>query len=93
MNYLMVNYLLKLKALVTQSCLTLCNPIDCSSPGSTVHGIFQARILEWVASSFSRECTQLRDLPDPVIEPGSPALQADALPSEPPLHSSPMLVK
>ena len=34
---------------VTQSCLTLCNPMDCSLPGSSVHGIFQARVLEWVA--------------------------------------------
>ena len=38
---------------VTQSCPTLCNPIDCSLPGSSVHGIFQARILQWVATSFS----------------------------------------
>ena len=37
-----------------QSCLTLCNPMECSSPGSSVHGILQARILEWVAISFSR---------------------------------------
>ena len=37
-----------------QSCLTLCDPMDCSSPGSSVHGILQARILEWVATSFSR---------------------------------------
>ena len=62
---------------VNQSCPTLCNPVDCSLPGSSVHGILQARILEWVAISFSR------DLPNPGIEPGSPALQADALPSEP----------
>ena len=39
---------------VTQSCATLCDPMDCSLPGSSVHGIFQARILEWVAISFSR---------------------------------------
>ena len=39
---------------VTQSCLTLCDPMDCSSPGSSVHGILQARILELVAISFSR---------------------------------------
>ena len=39
---------------VTQSCPTLCDPMDCSLPGSSVHGIFQARILEWVAISFSR---------------------------------------
>ena len=40
---------------VTQSCLTLCDAMDSSLPGSTVHGIFQARILEWAAISFSRE--------------------------------------
>ena len=39
---------------VAQSCPTLCNPMDCSLPGSSVHGIFQARILEWIAISFSR---------------------------------------
>ena len=39
---------------VAQLCPTLCNPIDCSLPGSSVHGIFQARVLEWVAISFSR---------------------------------------
>ena len=38
---------------VTQSCLTLCNPVDCSLPGSSVNRILQARILEWVAISFS----------------------------------------
>ena len=37
-----------------QSCLTLCDPMDCSPPESSVHGISQARILEWVAISFSR---------------------------------------
>ena len=40
--------------LVTKSCLTLCNPMDCSPPGSSVHGISWARILEWVIVSFSR---------------------------------------
>ena len=40
--------------LVAQSCLTLCDPMDCSPPGSTVHDISQARILEWIATSFSR---------------------------------------
>ena len=39
---------------VAQSCPTLCDPMDCSLPGSSVHRIFQARVLEWVASSFSR---------------------------------------
>ena len=42
---------------VTQSCPTLCDPIDCSPPGSSVHGILQARILEWVSISFSRYIT------------------------------------
>ena len=65
-------------SVVAQSCPTLCDPMDCSPPDSSVHGIFQARILEWVAISFSR------DLPDPGIELGSSASQADALPSEPP---------
>ena len=40
---------------VTQSCVTLCHPMDCSLPGSSVHGIFQARVLEWGAIAFS-EC-------------------------------------
>ena len=40
------------KVLVTELCPTLCDPIDCSPPGSSVHGIFQARILEWVAISY-----------------------------------------
>ena len=56
---------------VAQSCLTLCNPMDCSLSGSSIHGIFQGRVLEWIAISFSR------DLPNPGIEPGSPALQVD----------------
>ena len=46
---------------VAQSCPTLCNPMDCSLPGSSVHGIFQARVLEWVAISFSRGSSQPRD--------------------------------
>ena len=63
---------------VTQPCPTLCDPVDCSLPGSSLHGILQARILEWVAISFSG------DLSNPGIEPWSPALQADALTFEPP---------
>ena len=51
----------KVKVLVTQSCLTLCDTMDCSPPGSSVHGILQARILEWVAISFSRGSSQPRD--------------------------------
>ena len=45
----------------TQSCLTLCDPMDCSPPGSSVHGIFQAWILEWFAISFSRGYSWSRD--------------------------------
>ena len=47
--------------LVVKPCLTLCHPMACSPPGSPVHGIFQARILEWVAISFSRASSQPRD--------------------------------
>ena len=50
-----------MKVLVTQSCLTLCNPMDCSLPGSSVHKIFQARILEWITMSYSRGSSQPRD--------------------------------
>ena len=53
---------------VTQSCLTLCDPTDCSLPGSSVHGIFQARVLEWVAFPSPG------NLPDPGVEPRSPTL-------------------
>ena len=70
-----------LNAQLLQSCSTLCDPIDCSPPCFSVHGIPQARILEWVAISFSR------DLPNPEIEPmypASPASQEDSLPSESP---------
>ena len=47
--------------LVIQSCPTLCDPMDCSLPSSSVHGILQARILEWVATSFSRGFSQPRN--------------------------------
>ena len=47
--------------LVTQSCPTLCDPVDCSPPGSSVHGILQAGILEWVAIPFSRGSSWPRD--------------------------------
>ena len=46
---------------VAQSCPTLCDPMDGSLPGSAVHGVFQARILEWAAISFSRGSSQPRD--------------------------------
>ena len=104
-------YSKQLKVKVTQLCPTLCDPMD-----YTVHGILQARILEWVAFPFSRGSSQSKDrtqisriaggfftsrgtreaqeywhgqpipspvdLPDPGVEPGSPALQADSLPTE-----------
>ena len=74
------NVKLSLKAvLVTHSCPPLCDPMDYSPPRSSGHGILQARILKWVAIPFSR------DLPDQGIKPGSPALQPDSLPSEPPI--------
>ena len=44
---------------VAQSCLTLCDPMDCSPPGSSIHGIFQARVLEWGAIDFSDENARL----------------------------------
>ena len=59
--------------LVAQSCPTLCDPTNCSLPGSSVHGIFQASGLPFPSQG---------DLPDPGIELGSPALQADSLPTE-----------
>ena len=45
---------MKVKMLATQLCLTLCDPMDCSPPGSSVHGILQTGILEWLAIPFSR---------------------------------------
>ena len=56
---------------------TLGDPVDCSPAVASVHGILQARILEWVDIPFSRGSS-------PVMEPESPALQADSLPCEPP---------
>ena len=58
---------------VAQLCPTLCDPMDYNPQGSSIHGIFQARILEWVAISFSRESSQPRDRFQ--VSP----LQADAL--------------
>ena len=55
------------KVKLLSRCLTLCDLIDCSLPGPSVHGIFQAIVLEWMAISFSRGSSQ------PGLEPGSPA--------------------
>ena len=54
-------YYLTVLCLVAQLRLTLCDPVDCSLPGSSVHGILQTRILEWVATPFSRGSAQARD--------------------------------
>ena len=53
--------IMEVKVLVAQSCPTRCDPMDYSPPGSSVHGILQARILEWVAFPFSRGSSQPRD--------------------------------
>ena len=74
---------MNLKVVVAQSYPTLCDPMDCNLPGSSVHGILQARILEWLAIPSPE------DLPDPGIKLRSAALQADYLQSESigkPLH-------
>ena len=63
---------------VTQSCPALFDPMNCSPPGFSIHGIPQARILEWVAMLPPGGSSH------PGIKPRSPALQADSLPSEPP---------
>ena len=64
--------------LVAKSCLTLCNPMNCSPPGSSVHGISQAKILEWVAISSSRGSSQSW------IEPESLGLAGGLFTAEPP---------
>ena len=61
--------------------------MDCSLPGSSVQGILQARILEWVAIPFPE------DLPNPGIKPTSPALQVDSLLPEPPGKEKPPIVR
>ena len=73
-SYFITYFVYAVLCLVAQSCPTLCDP-PWSPPGSFVHGILQARILEWAAISFFRGSS-------PGIEPGSPALQADSLPAE-----------
>ena len=64
--------------LLAQLCLTLCSPTDCSPPAYSVHGMLQARILKYIAVSFSRGSSRSRDWTQ------SPALQVDSLLSEPP---------
>ena len=72
---ILMDHSMDMCVIVTQLCLTLCDPMGCSLPGSTGHRILQTRILEW-------PCQEEGDLSNPGIEPGSPALQADALLSE-----------
>ena len=62
--------------MLVQSCLTLCDPMNCSPPGFSVHRILQARTLEWIAIPFSGK------LPNPGIKPWSLASQADSWPFE-----------
>ena len=57
-------YIHILCCLITKSCLILCDPMDCSPPGSSVRGISQARTLEWVAISFSNTCGYLCEIND-----------------------------
>ena len=64
----MIDHIIIVNSEVAQSCPTLCYLMDCSLPGSSVHEIFQAIVLEWIAISFSG------DLPNPGVEPGSPTL-------------------
>ena len=71
-------YLTAMLCLVTQSCLTLCNLMDCSLLSSPDHGILQARTQEWVFLPYCRGSSK------PGIKPRSLTLQADSLPSEPP---------
>ena len=72
--------------LVAQSCLTLCDSMDCSPPGSSVHGISQARILEWVAISFSKGSSQPTD--QTCVSCTFSALQVNSLLAEPPEKSN-----
>ena len=67
-----ISKVIYLIGVIAQSCLTLCDPVDCSPPGSSAPGIFQAGILEQVAISYSE------DLSDPGIEPVSPASPSSA---------------
>ena len=75
MRYHLTVVIMKVKV---KSCPTLCDPMDCSPPGSSIHGIFKQEY--WSRLPFPSP----GNLPDPGIKPRSPALQADALPSEPP---------
>ena len=69
-HFLFQGMKVKSKSEVAQSCLTLRDPMDCSLPGSSVHGIFQARVLEWGAIAFSNRpysAMELQPLPCPIL--------------------------
>ena len=53
---------------VAQSCLTLSNPMDCNPPGSSIHGIFQAKVLEWGAVAFSEVYLSIKEMVSPLWE-------------------------
>ena len=76
---LLIFKVLLVKVIVTQSCLTLCDPMDCSLPGSYVHGILQTRILEWVAIPFFGGIFPIQGLKLGLLH-----WQADSLQSKPP---------
>ena len=69
-------FIIKVEVLVDQLCLTLCNPMNCSLPGFFLHGIPGKN------TGVGKPFPSPGDLPDPGIEPWSPALQADSLPAE-----------
>ena len=71
-------FLKSMYVLIAQLCSTLCDPMECSPPGSSVHGILQERLLEGLLVPYPG------DLPDPGIKRWSPKLQVDSLPYEPP---------
>ena len=85
----------KTESEVAQSCRTPRDPMDCSPPGSSIHGIFQARVLKWVAIAFSRLLSSMWNLPRPRISYVSPTLASGFLTTEPPgmSHSPPLLKK
>ena len=86
LNLSKLREMVKLKSeSVSSSVVSLCDPRDCSPPGSSVHGVLQAGVLQWVATPSSRES------PDPGIKARSPALQADSLPAE--LPGKPLLME
>ena len=77
-----------MKVLVTQSRLTLCDPVDCSPPGSSVHKILQARLLEWVAILFSRGSSWPRDWTQVACIAGKKILLSSEPPGKPTLTPS-----